>query len=56
VKEVSLQGRKMVGREVSLPPGYSGFIMGKLNQQMGFINFDGTGTEKIDFDTIGRYQ
>jgi len=30
--------------------------MGKLNQQMGFINFDGSGTEKIDFDTIGRFQ
>ena len=56
MKEVSLQGRKMVGREVSLPPGYSGCIMGKLNQQMGFINFDGSGTEKIDFDTIGRFQ
>ena len=31
VKEVSLQGRKMVGRDVTLPAGYSGFIMGKLN-------------------------
>ena len=55
MKEVSLQGRKMVGREVSLPARYSGFRMGKLNQQMGFINFDGSGTEKIDFDTIGRF-
>ncbi len=30
-------------------------LLGKLNQQMGFINFDGSGTEKIDFDMIGKF-
>jgi hypothetical protein len=45
----------MVGRDVSLPEGYSGYVMGKLNQQMGFISFDGSGTEKIEFEAIAKF-
>ena len=46
----------MVGRDISLPTGYQGVIFGKLNQQMGYMSFDGSGCEKIDFDTIGNFQ
>ena len=55
VKEVSLHGRKMVGRDVDLPQGYRGMIMGKLNQQMGYLNIDGSGAEKVDFEALAEF-
>ena len=55
VKEVSLHGRKMIGRDLDLPRGYRGVVMGKLNQQMGYLNIDGSGAEKVDFEALGEF-
>eukprot|EP00347_Sterkiella_histriomuscorum_P005221 403357430 len=52
--EVSLQGRKMIGREVQLPEGYKGLIFGKMNQQLGYLGYDGH-SEKIDLDGLAEF-
>lgn len=55
VKEVSLHGRRLVGRDLQVPEGYRGCVMGKLNQQIGFLNEDGSGAERVDFELCGEF-
>ena len=65
VKEVSLQGRKMVGQYHTLYSDYQGIhfqiqlnvglILGKLNTQTGYLFDHETGTERIDFDVLAKF-
>ena len=41
--------------ELKVPHGYRGVVLGKLNQQTGYMAFDGSGTEKIDFDMLAQF-
>lgn len=56
LKEVSLQGRKMVGRDLEVPTGYKGVILGKMHQQTGYLSIDGlSGTERVDFEAVAEF-
>lgn len=44
-----------MGRQVALPPGYRGLVLGKMNQQTGYMAFDDhTGSERVEFEKIAE--
>lgn len=47
----------MVGREMDVPAGYRGLVLGKLNQQTtGYMSFDSaSGAERVDFEVLGAF-
>ena len=45
----------MVGQDHTLSSDYQGLILGKLNTQTGYLFDHDTGTEKIDFDVLAKF-
>ena len=46
LKEVSLQGRKMLGKDWQVPDGYRGYVMGKKQGVYG---------DRVDMEVVGEF-
>ena len=55
LKETSLQGRKLVGRDLEIPQGYKGVVLAKMHQQTGYIQYEEGGIERIDMEALGTF-
>eukprot|EP00349_Pseudokeronopsis_sp_Brazil_P004574 CAMPEP_0202970346 /NCGR_PEP_ID=MMETSP1396-20130829/16306_1 /ASSEMBLY_ACC=CAM_ASM_000872 /TAXON_ID= /ORGANISM="Pseudokeronopsis sp., Strain Brazil" /LENGTH=76 /DNA_ID=CAMNT_0049698775 /DNA_START=95 /DNA_END=322 /DNA_ORIENTATION=- len=51
LKVGSLQGRKIVGKEVPLPPGYKGYLFGRQEVPL----FDDEGQRKLNMIALGQF-